>query len=237
MSDEALVSEVIICGDWDGALERGQAWADSESGGPLAYFALNAVYLLKGDFRLAWQMYPKCLQEEGDITKVQEWVDRLRQEHPATSSVHLLYGLFLAQSGQSENSIGSYHEAMKHDPQSPYPHFFLAQIQQRMGRIDQAIKSYREAVRLDPTYIAARLNLGVAFQEQGQLEMAIPQYREIIKMRPNDLLGHMNLGCALAEQGKIDAAIVSYKEAVKLDPCSWHNPGNPRTQLVPTMRR
>ena len=175
---------------------------------------MNAVYLLKGEFALAWKMYAKSLQDEADIADVREWVDHLNTTYPEEGYVHLLQGLFLAQSGQSEQSITSYQKAMELVPDSPFPHFFLAQIYQRMAQADKAIKAYRQAVKLDPAYLAARLNLGVAYQEHGQLEMAIPQYRELIKLAPDDALGYVNLACALAEQGKIDAAIREYKTAL-----------------------
>ena len=207
MSEEQTIEQAFLRRDWDAVLDAATQWTQRETAGPRAFFALNVVYLLKGEFALAWKMYAKSLQEEADIANVCEWVERLCESYPEDGSVHLLYGMFLAQSGQSEQSIKSYHTAMKLSPDSPFPHFFLAQIYQRMAQTDQAIKAYRQAVTLDPTYAAARLNLGAAYQDHGQLEMAIPQYRELIKLAPEATLGYVNLACALAEQGKIDAAI------------------------------
>ncbi|MYA27778.1 MAG: tetratricopeptide repeat protein, partial [Nitrospira sp. SB0666_bin_27] len=218
MSEEQTIEHAIVRGDWDAVIEAATHWSQGGTTGPRAFFALNIVYLLKGEFALAWKMYAKSLQEEADIANVREWVDRLSQMYPEEGFVHLMHGMFLAQSGQSEQSITSYHKAIELAPDSPFPHFFLAQIYQRMSQTDKAIKAYRQAVKLDPAYAAARLNLGAAYQEHGQLEMAIPQYRELIKLAPGDALGYVNLACALAEQGKIDAAIREYKTAVQLNP-------------------
>ena len=88
------------------------------------FFALNVVYLLKGEFALAWKMYAKSLQEEADIADVREWVDRLSKTYPEEGYAYLLHGMFLAQSGQSEQSIASYQKAIELTPDSPFPHFF-----------------------------------------------------------------------------------------------------------------
>jgi len=130
MSDGNAVEQAIIQGDWDQAVETATQWSQSESAGPPAFFALNAMHLLRGEFALAWQMHAKSLQEEEDINQVRAWVDRILETHPDEGYLHLIRGLFLAQSGQSEQSMESYQEAVRLAPESPFPHFFLAQIYQ-----------------------------------------------------------------------------------------------------------
>ena len=201
----------IQAGKWDAVFEEAMKWLEVPDSGPIPFFVVNAVSLLRGDFAQAWKVYPKAFQEEADIQIVRDWIQYLQTQFPDESHVCLIVGLFLAQSGNSEQAIASYERAGQLDPKSAYPYFFLAQIHQRKGHMDRAIKSYREAIKRDPTYVAARINLGVAYQEQGQLEMAIPQYREVLKLRPNDPVGHCNLACALGEQGKLDLAIQEYK--------------------------
>ena len=171
------------------------------------------------EFAEAWKTHPKCLQEPEDIAQVKEWIEEFVARQSEQAYAHLVMGLFLAQSGQSEQSIAAYKESAKLAPQSAYPHYFLAQIHERANHLEMAIKEYREAVRLDPSYAPARTNLGVAYQEQGRLEMAIPQYREVIKLnRRTTATAHANLACALAEQGKMEPALQSYKEALRLNP-------------------
>jgi tetratricopeptide (TPR) repeat protein len=184
-------------------------WTDglarSERTDPRPHFAMNVAHLIRGEFGEAWKTHARALQESGDIESVRGWIDSLLHTHPANPHVQLVTGLFLSQSGESEQSVERYKEAIRLDPRSPYPHYFLAQIHDRAGRLELA-------------YVAARVNLGVAYQEQGRLEMAIPQYREVIALKPNDPLARANLACALAEQGKIEAALMEYKEAIRLNP-------------------
>lgn len=212
----------ILTGSWEALFAEAQTWSKEEEAAecrdPRPYFAENVVHLLQGRFAEAWRTHARCLEAESDIETVGAWVESLVDGQSDNSHVHLIRGLFLAQSGQSEESMASYKEAARLDPQSAYPHYFLAQIHQRANHLEMAIKEYKEAVRLNAAYVPARTNLGVAYQEQGRLEMAIKEYREVIKLQPNDPLAHANLGCALAEQGKMEPAFRSYKEAIKLNP-------------------
>ena len=219
---QAQCETTLLEGQWDQAQQAALAWARHPAAGtardPRPHFILNVIHLLRGAFAEAWNIHSECLQESVDIVLVKEWIEGFVARQPEQASVHLVMGLFLAQSGQSEQSIASYKESSKLAPQSAHPHYFLAQIHERANHLEMAIKEYREAVRLDPSYAPARTNLGVAYQEQGRLDMAIPQYREVIKLHPNDSVAHANLACALAEQGKLEPALQSYKEALRLNP-------------------
>src|SRR5437870_9507720 len=213
---------MLLEGRWDQAQQTALAWARHPATGAdrdsRPHFVLNVIHLLRGEFAEAWNIHPKCLQEPEDIAQVKEWIEEFVARQSEQAYAHLVMGLFLAQSGQSEQSIAAYKQSAKLAPQSAYPHHFLAQIHERANHLEMAIKEYREAVRLDPSYVPARTNLGVAYQEQGRLEMAIPQYREVIKLNPSDSVAHANLACALAEQGKMEPALQSYKEALRLNP-------------------
>ncbi len=212
----------LLKGDWDRAAQDALAWArhatSTPQRDPRPHFVLNVVQLIKGQFAEAWTSHAMSLQDPGDIAQIKSWLEGLVAGHTDHAAAHLVMGLFLSQSGQSEQSMQSYKTASTLAPQSAYPHYFLAQIHERADHVEMAIKEYREAVRLDPSYAPARTNLGVAYQEQGRLEMAIPQYREVIKLNPNDAVAHSNLACALAEQGKVQAALSEYQEALRLNP-------------------
>ena len=179
MSEHQTTCEAaLLNGDWDRAAQGALAWArhptSTAQRDPRPHFVLNVVQLIKGQFAEAWTSHAMSLQDPADIAQVRSWLEGLVEGHADHASAHLVMGLFLSQSGQSEQSIQSYKEASKLAPQSAHPHYFLAQIHERANHVEMAIKEYREAVRLEPGYAPARTNLGVAYQEQGRLEMAIP---------------------------------------------------------------
>ena len=212
------IESAIQSGQWDHVGELAQQWSQEPDNGPVPFFLLNVVYLLRGDFARAWQVFPKALEEESHKENVRTWIVRLRGAFPEDPNFLLVEGVFLTQCGKLEDAIGDFDRVAALDPGSPFPFFFLGQIYHRQERIDLAVKAYREAIRRNPSFVEARLKLGLAYQEQGQLEMAIPQYREVLKLRPEEAIGHTNLACALAEQGKMDMGIEEYKKALKIDP-------------------
>ena len=183
MSNVDTIEAAIVRGDWVAVHQQARAWTGELEGAavsgqpldPRAYFALNVVQLLQGEVREAWKSHAKALQEAADVAAVRVWTEALLARHPTNAGVQLVVGLFLAQSGQSEQSVDRYKEAVRLDAHVPHPHYFMAQIHERAGRQEMAIKGYRETVKLDPSHTLARTNLGVLYQEQGRLEMAIPQ--------------------------------------------------------------
>ncbi|HET8721702.1 MAG TPA: tetratricopeptide repeat protein, partial [Nitrospira sp.] len=152
----------LLSGAWEQAAEAALAWARHPAPGaprdPRPHFVLNVIHLIKGQFAEAWSSHALCLQDPDDIARIKAWVETLVAAHPDQATVHLVMGLFLSQSGQSELSMQSYRTAAKLAPHSAHPHYFLAQIHERANHVEMAIKEYREAVRLDPAYAPARTN-------------------------------------------------------------------------------
>ena len=107
--------KAISQGDWALVQEEALRWSQSDEPSPRAFFALNAMHLLQGEFREAWQMHAKSLQEREDIETVREWVDEIQARYPEVGAALLFVGLFLAQSGESEKSVSCYEKAAEFD--------------------------------------------------------------------------------------------------------------------------
>ena len=82
MSDIRSVEQALVKGEWDRMFDAATQWSQSQSAGPLAFFALNVMHLLRGEFVLAWQMHAKSLHEEEDIRQVREWIGSILETHP-----------------------------------------------------------------------------------------------------------------------------------------------------------
>ena len=85
---------------------------------------MNVVYLLRGQFGFAWKMHAQSLEAQEDIESVQAWVSQMQKDYPQIGTVQLVAGMFLAQSGQSENSLACYQEAIRLSPELPIRTFF-----------------------------------------------------------------------------------------------------------------
>src|SRR5262245_48338561 len=108
----------LLTGDWVWA---GHPTATGQHD-PGADFVLNVVQLIKGQFAEAWTSHAMALQEPGDIAEIKIWLEGLVAGHTDHAAAHLIMGLFLSQSGQSEQSMQSYKTASPLAPQSAYPH-------------------------------------------------------------------------------------------------------------------
>ena len=102
MKSEDIIAEAIHQSNWALVQEEALRWSQSADPSPRAFFALNAMHLLRGEFREAWHMHTKSLQEPADIEIVREWVEEIQARYPEVGTVLLIVGLFLAQSGESE---------------------------------------------------------------------------------------------------------------------------------------
>ena len=138
MDHLTTIRDALMRGDWSSVHAEASAWAKELEAGarrdPRAQFALNVGYLLKGEFKEALKTHAEALQEAEDIELVRTWTDALLKEQPENANVQLVAGLFLSQSGQSEQSINRYKEAIRLDPRAAYPHYFLGQIHERADR-------------------------------------------------------------------------------------------------------
>ncbi|MCX5729255.1 MAG: hypothetical protein NTZ28_10540, partial [Nitrospirae bacterium] len=105
---QAQCETTLLGGQWDQAQQAALAWARHPATGtdrdPRPHFALNVIHLLRGEFAEAWNTHPKCLQEPDDIVQVKEWIEGFVARQSEKAHAHLVMGLFLAQSGQSEQS-------------------------------------------------------------------------------------------------------------------------------------
>ena len=74
---ESAINAAIRQGHWDAVFDEAQRWSEKSGCGPLPFFALNVVCMLRGDFAEAWKVYPKVFGEDADMHLVGKWVERL----------------------------------------------------------------------------------------------------------------------------------------------------------------
>jgi tetratricopeptide (TPR) repeat protein len=157
----------LLEGQWDQAQQAALAWARHPVSGtdrdPRPQFVLNVIHLLRGEFAEAWNTHSKCLQEPEDIAQIKAWIEGIVMQQSERANAHLVMGLFLAQSGQSEQSIACYKKAINLEPESAHPHYFLAQIHERANHLEMAIRN-TEKPQLDPSYEPAHQS-GKSYQE------------------------------------------------------------------------
>jgi predicted O-linked N-acetylglucosamine transferase (SPINDLY family) len=131
---------------------------------------------------------------------------------------HFQRGLSFAQSGQYEEAVHSFQEALQLRPESAAAHNNLGNVFVEQGRLDDAVNSFRQALRYKPDFVSAHSNLGEALRRQGHLEESVASFRDALALNPGHAHAHNNLAMTLQVQGKLDLAIESYRLALRCMP-------------------
>lgn len=155
-----------------------------------------------------------------------------------SSSVSVLCqtGYQFQQSGQFNEALSRYQEALSLEPACVEAFNGIAQVYQVQGKLPEAIAVCQQALKLQPDFAEAYKTLGNVLQLQGKLEAALRAYQKAVELKPNFAEGEANLGTVFYKLGRLDEAISCYRKAIALKPSLagvyWnlgnilHNQGN-----------
>lgn len=137
---------------------------------------------------------------------------------PDDAETHNNLGLALADLGQLEDAVLSYHLALEIDPQLAAAHFNLGNTLKVLGQLDDAAAGYRRAIQIKPDFVDAHNCLGNTLKDLGQLGGAMDSYRKVLEIKPDFVDVHCILGNVLIELGQLNGARESHARAVALQP-------------------
>jgi tetratricopeptide (TPR) repeat protein len=208
----AAVAALAVCGGY-ALLTRRRAEAVRAEGihwpslfGALVLIALVAVFSgltvrRNRDYRTEMAMW-------GDIVGKQ----------PGNDRAHYNYGDALMKSGDVQEAMSQFEQALKINKDYPEAHNNLGQALASLGRVSDALPHFAEAVRLRPTDDRAQYNLANVLLAEGNLPEAAEHYDLALKLDPSSAETHSLLASILLRQGKLDDCIFHLKEAVRLRP-------------------
>lgn len=130
----------------------------------------------------------------------------------------LQQGISFHQSGQLDEAIRCYREALKGQPENISVLSNLGVALRARGMLDEAAACFRKVLAINPGNADAHYNLGNALKGQGQLDEAISCYRTAISIKPEFARFHYNLGNTLQGQGRLDEAVSCYRKAIVINP-------------------
>lgn len=116
------------------------------------------------------------------------------------------------------NAVAQYRKALKRDPNSPEPHFSLAEVYVRYGKWVAAIEEFCAAVDLSPGNAFYRYKLSCALKTIGRTNDAIEQLERAVKARPADGFYHFELASLYADAGRMEEAVCQMEQAVAFSP-------------------
>lgn len=140
---------------------------------------------------------------------------------PSTQSL-IESALAQQQSGQIDEAITLFHEALKNDPHQADAHHGLGLAFAQKQQYSEALNHLCQAVTLAPNVPGFHNNLGNLYKKTGRLEKAIMHYQEALKLKSPYSEAHNNLGSAYYMQGKIHEAISQFQKALRINPTQWN---------------
>jgi len=158
------------------------------------------------------------LLNNNQLAQAESIAKKLISKHANVFILHHVLSLALDGQQKFAESVISYKNALKLQPNTPDLLFNLGIALTHINQFDEAIATYQKAIQIKPDFFEAYGNLGTVLQTQGQLIAAIESYQKGLKINPQDARGYFNLGTALRDNGALAEAVNSYKKAISLFP-------------------
>ncbi len=180
---------------------------------------------LEGPDGLFWRYYQarRLLAEAqgpndpklAEASKLQSFIQNQR---PAWSKVHLLQGLLSEATGQFEQAVEAYREAIRLGERLPMAKQRLISLLLQTNRVDEADQYLALADdQIAPSATFSSLEMAVATR-RGQLDRALETARRGVEQRPDDAIARLWLGQMLLAVGQREEAETALQKAVELAP-------------------
>ena len=127
-------------------------------------------------------------------------------------------GVALSDSGQHEQAIEKFTEAIKADPKNVNPYPWRAYSYWTKSEFEKALADCDEAIKLDPKLPYAYNVRGLILREQGEFDDAIKEHSRAIELAPKVDFFYSHRGLAQAAKKDYEEAIKDQSEAIRLNP-------------------
>ena len=158
------------------------------------------------------------LLNSNQLPQAEHVAKNLIRQHANVFILHHILSLTLDGQQKFSESVTSYKNALKLQPNTPDLLFNLGIALTQTQQLDEAIATYKKAILIKPDFFEAHGNLGTVYQAQGQLTEAIESYQKGLRINPQDARAYFNLGTALRDNGALTEAVDSYQKAISLFP-------------------
>jgi len=145
------------------------------------------------------------------------WRDTVEKD-PNCWMAHNNLGKALAASGDTEEAMRHYSQALRFRPDNANAHNNLANALITLGRTNEALAHYQQALQVNPRYARTHYNLALLYAGEGNLDRAIAEYSKTLELSPRDADAYYNLGLAFGRLGNFAEAVACFKKATRLKP-------------------
>ena len=120
-----------------------------------------------------------------DIDSTKAAVPRQVVAGPDSANTGLLTGQVYRSSDNIEETIQSYKEAIRTNPNDFDAYFGLGDCYSALGNNEESMKANKQAVRIRPDYAFAHIALGLDYYNLGRYQEAIDTYNQAIEIDPS----------------------------------------------------
>jgi tetratricopeptide (TPR) repeat protein len=107
---------------------------------------------------------------------------QLQPNADVLAGAHRCLGRIYGESGQRENAIAAFREAIRVYPDDANAHFELASAYTRVAQYQNAVASFKQALRLSPNEPDGHYSLGLTYVLMGSKGEALQVYRTLQKL-------------------------------------------------------
>ncbi len=154
----------------------------------------------------------------GDAKEAEAIARPLLEHHPASTAVHMLFGMIKSSAGELEAAAEHYRRAIELNPGNVEAHNNLGVVYRRLGRSADAFMAVEEAIELAPDRADVYYNYGNVQKQLGEFHDAREAYERALELNPDFPMAYNNLGNLLEEQGEHEAAITIFRRGLQYDP-------------------
>ena len=138
--------------------------------------------------------------------------------NPNLDVVHTALGDLYLSTGQHQQALAAYQQALMNDPSSVGALTGLGRTYQRLNQLEEAEASLRKAADIHPGDASAFSNLGEFLFRTGRYDEAATQYEYVVALEPKNMRGFDNLGSAYLLMADFLPAAKAYEKAIEIEP-------------------
>ena len=151
------------------------------------------------------------------------WI--LNEIDPDYVDAHYRLGIVYGKLGAVEDSIASYNNVLRLNPQHQAATQFLEGYYinegigyRRQSQFDNALNPFSKALSINTSSASANFELGQEYQRRGQLDDAIAKFKEAARLDPTKSAASTQLASVYAERGEHGEAIKHYLAVITQHP-------------------
>lgn len=161
------------------------------------------------------------LQQQNRWGEIAVICQELHARYPQNADALQIWGIALAQKGQTEAGISRLKQALSIAPSAAHIHNNLANLLSSLGQQEEATNHYQQALQLNPHLFEAIHNLGNIYRNQGKWEQALNMYEEALRHQPGQTAIRLSVGQMHEKLEHWEQARQIYQNVCRQSPQVW----------------